>query len=130
MMYKDDKKYRFGYDDPYKILASVIVGYDSPCDVVRCLYDNSYLLNRIIKETRAQDFSGHFTDCIIEDILENKDRMEYMARLDVLSGYYYSKLDKERLRKEIALLLDEAGINITELENCYSTAGNVSEAKA
>ena len=124
-----DGKYRFGYDDPYKLLAAIIVGYDSPCDVVRVMYDNAYLLNRIIKETRAQDFRGHFTDCIIEDILENKDRMEYMSRLDVLAGYYFSKLDKERLRKEIALLLKDAGIDIEEFESCYSAAGNVSEAK-
>lgn len=124
----EEDRYRFDYDDPYKILASMIVGHDSPCDVVRTMYDDAYILNRIIKETRSQDMCGRFTDCIIEDILENKDRMEYMARLDILAGYYFSKLDKERLRKEIALLLKDAGIDITELEHCYSDGGSVSSA--
>lgn len=108
-------KYRFEYDDPYKILASMIVGYDEPSDVVRIMYDDAYILNRIIKETRSQDMCGRFTDCIIESILDEKSRMEYMSRLDELSKYYFSKLDKERLRKEIEIALLEAGIDLSGL---------------
>lgn len=105
-------KYAMEIDDPYKILADMIIGFHRPADVVRILNDDAYILNLICKETRAQDMCGMFTDCIITDILESKDRMEYMGRLDLLSGYYYSKLDKERLRKEITTNLEKSGIEI------------------
>lgn len=117
--------YLYEYDDPYKLLAHHIVGFYRASDVIRVLTDNSYLKNCIIKEVRQMDMCGHFIDCIIENILEDKSRMEYMHQLDKLSSYYYSKLDKERLRKEIRSLLDTMGI---EWED-YSTAGNVSSAK-
>lgn len=117
--------YLFEYDDPYKLLAAQIVGGCRPADVLRILSEDAYILNLITKETRSQDMCGMFTDCIVEDILARKDRMEYMRRLDILSGYYFSKLDKERLRAEIKNLLDEAGIEVD-----YSTAGNVSSESA
>lgn len=102
--------YLYAYDDPYKILASTIVGAYRPADVLRVLTDNSYLKTLIIKEVRDQDFRGHFVDCIIENILEEKDRMEYMHKLDELAQYYYSRLDKGRLRDEILVILNEAGV--------------------
>lgn len=118
-------EYLYDYDDPYKILAHYIVGFYRASDVIRILTDNSYVKNCILKEVRQFDLGGHFVDCIIEHILEDKDRMEYMHQLDKLSDYYYSRLDKERLRKEIQSLLTSMGI---EWEN-YSTDGNVSSAK-
>lgn len=105
-------KYMFSYDDPYVLLAHHIVASYRPADVLRCLTDNSYLKTLIIKEVRQQDFCGHFLDCIIEGILEEKERMEYMSKLDQLSQYYYSKLDKGRLRDEILALLNRAGVSI------------------
>lgn len=104
--------YFYEIDDPYKILAHHIVGFYRPADVLRILTDNSYLKNKIIKETRDMDLGGHYIDCIIENILEDKDRMEYMHALDRLAEYYYSKLDKERLRDEILTVLNEAGISL------------------
>lgn len=103
-------EYLFEYDNPYKILASYIIAYYRPADVIRMLNDDEYIKVQLVKETRAQDMSGAFTDCIIEDILSNKDRMEYMRALDQLAKYYYSKLDKERLRTEIKTALGECGI--------------------
>lgn len=117
-------KYLYIFDDPYKILAYHIVGFYRPADVIRVLTDNSYIKNCILKEVRQLDLGGHYIDCIIEHILEDKDRMEYMHKLDELSAYYYSKLDKERLRKEIRAVLESAGIVIDN----YSTDGNVSSA--
>ena len=114
-------KYMFEHDDPYKLLAFAIVGQYRPAEVLRILDDDGYILNRIIKETREQDMCGNFTDCIIEDILEQKERMKYMKELDHLAEYYFSKLDKDRLRKELRLALAEVGI---ELDG-YSTAGNM-----
>lgn len=105
-------RYLYDFDDPYKILAHHVVGTCRPSDVLRCLTDNSYLKTLITKEVREQDFMGHFLDCIIENILEEKDRMEYMRKLDELAQYYYTKLDKGRLRDEILSILNEAGIEI------------------
>lgn len=105
-------RYLYDFDDPYKILAHHVVGACRPSDVLRCLTDNSYLKTLITKEVREQDFMGHFLDCIIENILEEKDRMEYMRKLDELAQYYYTKLDKGRLRDEILSILNEAGIEI------------------
>lgn len=105
-------KYLYIYDDPYKILAHHIVGSYRASDVLRVLTDNSYLKTLIIKEMREQDLGGHFIDCIIENILEEKDRMEYMHKLDELATYYYSKLDKGRLRDEVLAVLNRAGVEI------------------
>ena len=103
-------EYLYEFDNPYKILAHHIVGTYRPADVLRTLIDNSYLKNLIIKEVRNQDLGGHFVDCIIEDILDEKDRMEYMHKLDELALYYYNRLDKGRLRDEILTVLNNAGI--------------------
>lgn len=107
-----EEKYFYEIDDPYKLLAHHIVGFYRPADVLRILTDNSYLKNRILKETRMMDLGGPYIDCIIENILEEKDRMEYMHKLDELGTYYYSKLNKERLRDEILAVLNEAGISL------------------
>lgn len=105
-------RYLYDFDNPYRILAYHIVGNYRPADVMRILTDNSYLRNLIIKEVRQQDLGGHFIDCIIENILEDKDRMEYMHALDKLSEYYYSRLDKKRLREEILAVLNRAGVEV------------------
>lgn len=105
-------RYLYDFDNPYRILAYHIVGNYRPADVMRMLTDNSYLRNLIIKEVRQQDLGGHFIDCIIENILEDKDRMEYMHALDKLSEYYYSRLDKKRLREEILAVLNRAGVEV------------------
>lgn len=105
-------RYLYDCDNPYTLLAHHIVGTYRPADVLRCLTDNSYLKTLIIREVRQQDFCGHFLDCIIESILEEKERMEYMGKLDELALYYYSKLDKGRLRAELLVTLSDAGIDI------------------
>ena len=105
-------RYLYDFDNPYRILAYHIVGNYRPADVIRILTDNSYLKNLIVKEVRMQDLGGHFIDCIIENILEDKDRMDYMHALDKLSEYYYSRLDKERLREEILAVLNNAGVEV------------------
>lgn len=103
-------QYTFACDDPYRLLATHIIAYYRPADVIRMLEDDDYIRTQLVKETRGQDMQGSFTDCIIEDILANKDRMEYMSHLDKLAEYYFSKLDKERLRREIRTALAQCGI--------------------
>ena len=112
--------YLYDYDNPYKILASSIIAYYRPADVIRILSDDDYIKTQIIKETRGQDMQGSFTDCIIESLLANKDRMEYMRKLDLLAEYYFSKLDKNRLREEIKTALLECGVEVD-----YSTGGKI-----
>ena len=107
-----EKQYLYDFDNAYKILAHHIVGTYRSSDVMRTLTDNSYLKTLIIKEVRQQDMGGPFVDCIIENILEEKDRMEYMHELDKLALFYYGKLDKGRLRDEILKILNDAGISI------------------
>lgn len=107
-----DKDYRFESDDPYKVLAHAVIGFYRPADVIRMLTDNEFLLNCIVKEVRQQDFCGAFLDCIIEEILSEKKRMEMMGAFDVLARYFYDNLDKKRLRTEIVGALSEIGIVI------------------
>ena len=107
-----ERDYLYEMDDPYKLLAHHIVGFYRPADVIRILTDNAYIKNRITKEVRDLDLGGAYIDCIIEGVLEEKDRMEYMHELDKLASYYYSKLDKERLRDEILAVLNEAGVSL------------------
>lgn len=118
------KNYIWEMDDPYILLAHHIVGYYRPADVHRILTDSAYIKNCITKEVRGQDLCGHYIDCIIENILDDKDRMKFMHALDQLADFFYSRLNKERLRSEIRAALDEAGIDLD-----YSTGGSVSSAK-
>lgn len=112
----------YEYDNPYAILAHSIVGSYRPADVLRILTDDEYLFTIIVKETREQDIEGKFLDCVIEEILRKKKRMEYMHELDKVAKYYYDNLDKERLRSEILKALGDAGITISAVS--YSIAGN------
>lgn len=115
--------YMYSFDDPYKILAHHIIGFYRPADVMRVLAEDSYLFTLIQKEVRGLDIGGNFLDCVIESILEEKKRMEYMAHLDELAKYYFSKIDKVRLREEIKNALADMGITLD-----YSADGNVLSA--
>lgn len=116
-------EYLYEFDDPYLILAYHIIGDYRPADILRILVDNAYLKNCVLKEVRLLDIGGFYLDCIIEDILAKKDRMEYMHQLDQIGLYFYSKLDKDRLRNNIVKVLETANI---KLPQGYSTGGNVS----
>lgn len=89
------------YDDPYVMLAHKLLAVHDRAEIERILTDNEFVFKLILKETRLQDFNGAFLDCIIEDILSNKRRMEMCHQLDNLSKYFYQKLDLKRLRKEV-----------------------------
>lgn len=103
---------KFDYDDPYKILAHHIVGFYRPPEVIKILTENGYILNVIQKEVRGLDLGGPFIDCTIEDIYAQKKRVEYMEKLDELAKYYFSILDKNRLKKEIRAILEEMGVTV------------------
>lgn len=96
-----EDKYKNAYDDPYAVLAHNIIAHNNTAEIQRILEDNGYIQRLILKETRLQDFCGFFLDCIIQDILDNKRRMDFMHKLDELSEYFYANLDVDRLRSEI-----------------------------
>jgi len=89
------------YDDQYVMLAHHILSVYNPAEIRRMLVDDDFIYRLIIKETRHQDFSGAFLDCIVQSVLDNKDRMEMCHELDKLSGYFFSKLDLPRLRNDL-----------------------------
>lgn len=89
------------YDDPYSFLACYLISAYADNDIRRILSEDEYIRKLIIKEIRDHDFSGPFSDAIIETILVDKKRMEYMKQLDSLSNYFFSKLDIGRLRDKI-----------------------------
>lgn len=101
-------------DDPYRILASMLVGYSRPSEVVRTLTDDEYLEMLVRKETRQVELAGWFLDCIVSDLLEKRRRMELVAELDKLAEYLYSCLDKKRLRDEILTALGNSGIQLVD----------------
>lgn len=95
------KEYLYEYDDPYVMLAHHLLSVLTRPEIERVLTDDSYIHNLIIKETRLQDFSGAFLDCIVQSLLDDKKRMEFMHELDKLSNYFYKNLDIPRLRGQI-----------------------------
>lgn len=89
------------YDDPYVMLAHHLLSVLMRSEIVRVLTDNKFVYKLVLKETRLQDFSGAFLDCVVQTILDDKKRMEFMRELDSLSKYFYRNLDLPRLRKEV-----------------------------
>lgn len=109
-----EKNYLYEFDDPYKLLAAVLVGTPEygPAVLTRMLTDDNFIKSLIIKETRGQDIKGPFLDCIIENVLTEKRRMEYMHEMDKLADYYFKNLDLERLRTELKDFAAECGFNL------------------
>lgn len=89
------------YDDPYVMLAHYLISSHTKAELERILVDDDFIYKMIIKEVRHQDFSGAFLDCIVQSILDNKERMEMCGHLDALSRYFFAKLDLPRLRKDV-----------------------------
>lgn len=100
------------YDDPYVMLAYRLLADLNIGDIRRVFTDEEFIQKMIIKETRNLDFCGPFLDTIVESILVDKRRMEMCVELDKLSAYFYKNLDLERLRKELAALIDRYGIPV------------------
>lgn len=92
---------RYEYDDPYNFLALHLISISTNAEIQRLLVDDDFIFRMVVKEVRGQDFIGPFLDCIITNLLEEKERMEFMHELDKLSAYFFKKLDIERLRDKI-----------------------------
>lgn len=94
-------EYKYVYDDPYVFIAHKVLSSYDVADIKRMLSDDDFVRRLILKETRLQDFSGAFIDGIVQTILDDKHRMEFMRELDKLSDYFWRNLDLDRLRSEI-----------------------------
>lgn len=92
------------------MLAHHILSVYNPAEVERMLRDDDFIYRLILKETRHQDFSGAFLDCIIQSILDDKRRMEMCHHLDELSKYFFKNLDLNRLREALRLYGEKYGI--------------------
>lgn len=97
------------YDDPYNFLALYLISTSRPYDIERILTDKKYIFRLLDKEVRQLDLGGPFIDCVTEEILVNKKRMQLMHKLDSLAGFYFEQLDIDRLRTTIVKYLNEYG---------------------
>lgn len=88
-------------DDPYVLLAHSLLSHLTSAQIKRLLSDDEYIMRMIKWEMRQQDFSGEFTDCIMQSILDDKKRVKMYKELDKFSFYLFSELDKERLRSSV-----------------------------
>lgn len=104
------------YDDPYKCLAASLIEHLLPMEVLRTLTDDEFVFRQLAKEMRGQDLRGPFIDCVVDEILRHKRRMELMRVLDEVSVYFFENLDLERLRREIKDFCSELGIFLEEEE--------------
>lgn len=111
-----NETYLHPYDDPYKCLAAALIETLTPMEVVRCLSDNEFVFRLLAKEMRSQDLGGPFVDCVVDEILRHKRRMELMRVLDGVSVYFFENLDLDRLRKELRDFCAELGIFLEEEE--------------
>lgn len=102
------------YDDPYHVLAVSLVVDSTHGDIIRMLYDDDFIERLIQKETRQIDFYGPFLDCIVEQILVRKQRMQMMVELDKLGSFFFRHLSLVRLREEIKKALDRFHIEWRE----------------
>lgn len=94
-------EYRYVYDDPYVLMAHSVLSFYDTADIKRMLIDDDFVRRLVLKETRLQDFAGVFVDGIVQSILDDKRRMEFMHELDKLAAYFWANLDIDRLRSEI-----------------------------
>lgn len=101
---------KYSFDDQYIMLAHHILSVYNAAEVRRMLVDDDFIYRLIIKETRHQDFSGAFLDCIVQSILDDKRRMEMCHELDKLSLYFFNNLDLGRLRSQLETYGEKYGI--------------------
>lgn len=88
-------------DDPYIILGYRIVCHNTPETVRRFLTDYKFVKRVIIAETKELDFCGPFLDCLSVSIREEKQKKAMLEQLDALGGFFYNRLDLNRMRDAI-----------------------------
>lgn len=107
------KDYKNDYDDPYGFLASGICINFNKSLVKRMLVDKDYIRQVVQAEVRDNiDIPGMFTDCIVTELISDKQKVLYRDALNELGMFFYRQLDINRLRDEIKKFYNEFGIEI------------------
>lgn len=112
-----DNSYTEAYDDPYLVLAYHIVCNNNIPTIKRYLKDYKFVKRVIIKETKDLDLSGPFLDCLAVAIREEKQKTDLISQLESLGGFFYNRLDLNRMRKAIKQACDKLGVGDLIEEN-------------
>ena len=108
-----DKDYKNEYDNPYRMLAAGIAVRFNLANVRRMLSDKDYIRQLIQAEVRDNtDIPGMFSDCIITELISEKQKIRYRDALNSLGLFFYEQLDVNRLREELRKFYDEFGIEL------------------
>lgn len=99
------------YDDPYIILANILLVDYSTVELKRIISDKEFTRKIIEKELRQIDFCGPFVDCVLADIYAN-NKWIFLDMLNEFSHKLYSELDLDRLEKAIRKICDDFGIEL------------------
>lgn len=108
-----EKNYSHNYDNPYRMLAATITIACTPSEIKRILSDSSYIKQVIQAEVRdGIDISGKFCDCIITELIADRNKVLYRTALNELGTFFFKQLDIPRLRNEIRKFHEELGLTI------------------
>jgi hypothetical protein len=109
-----ESKYKHEYDDPYRFLASGIAVRYNIERVKRMLSDKDYIRQIVQEEVRDNiDIPGMFADCIVTELISEKQKVLYRNALNELGLFFYQQLDIPRLRREIVQFYTDFGIELT-----------------
>jgi hypothetical protein len=75
--------------------------------------DNSYIKQLVQAEVRdGMDIPGKFCDCIITELISDRNKVLYRTALNELGTFFFKQLDIPRLRAEIRKCHSEFGMDI------------------
>ena len=107
------KDYKNDCDNPYKFLASGIAIKYNINLVKRMLIDKDYIRQIVQAEVRDNiDIPGMFTDCVVTELISEKQKVLYRDALNQLGLFFFHQLDVARLREELRNFYDEFGIEL------------------
>lgn len=108
-----EDKYRNSYDDPYKILAASLAARLNINCAKRILSDRDYIRQLVQEEVRESlDVPGVFCDCVVTELISEKQKVLYRDALNQLGLFFFHQLDVARLRDELRKFYKEFGIEL------------------
>lgn len=110
-----EEKYKFKYDDPYRMLAASTAVRLTQADARRIMNDKAFIRQIVQSEIRDNtDIPGMFSDCVTSELLSNSQKVLYRSALNELGLFFFEQLDIDRYRKELKDFYAEFGIDITQ----------------
>ena len=107
---RDEIIYDQTYDDPYLILAYHIVCNNNIPTIRRYLQDYKFVKRVIVREAKELDLCGPFLDCLSVSIREENQKADLADQLGALGGFFYNRLDLNRMRRSIMQVCDKLGM--------------------